>query len=237
MSQKFKPFRIGIVGGMGPRTDILLQQLIIEATPASKDQDHLQVLCFTNPKIPDRTQSLEQDDGRTYVYEIRKTARQLVKVGVDIIAIPCNTAHARIVKIQKNISVPILNMPRCAIEKLRNDHPTVLRVGVLATNGTMKAQIYEHALNEHGVTQIAPDSMDQASIMGLIYRIKTGDQTSVIDEMTHIVKRLAQRGARAVILGCTELSLFAPQLQQKLSMPLIDPLKEVAKVLVLKGAR
>ncbi len=57
-------FRIGIVGGMGPMAGVLLQKLIIEATPAEQDQDHLEVICFTNPHVPDRTRSLQEDDGK-----------------------------------------------------------------------------------------------------------------------------------------------------------------------------
>ena len=58
------PFRIGIVGGMGPMAGVYLQELIIEATPASRDQDHLEVVCFTNPHVPERMRSLAEDGGQ-----------------------------------------------------------------------------------------------------------------------------------------------------------------------------
>ena len=59
-----------------------------------KDQDHIQVVCFTNPKIPDRTNSLLKDGGKDYVKEVSKSLKVLAEAGANFLAIPCNTAHA-----------------------------------------------------------------------------------------------------------------------------------------------
>src|SRR3989344_2637505 len=88
-------FRIGILGGMGPMAGVALQKLIIEYTPASKDQDHIQVLCFTNPHIPDRTKSLKEDGGAKFLAAVAASTQVLEKAGVHCIVIPCNTSHAR----------------------------------------------------------------------------------------------------------------------------------------------
>ena len=89
-------YRIGIVGGMGPMAGVYLQQLIIEATPAERDQDHFEVVCFTNPHVPERMRSLAEDGGRRYAEAVRASARLLVHAGATHIVIPCNTAHARL---------------------------------------------------------------------------------------------------------------------------------------------
>lgn len=236
MSQKNKPFRIGIIGGMGPQTDVLLQKLIIEATPAKKDQDYFQVLCFSNPKIPDRTQSLEQDDGRRYVAAIRKTARALIGSSVNVLAIPCNTAHARLARIQQGLHVPIIDMVSVTARTLRTRYPTVQRVGILATDGTLRTQLYEHALAEVGITQCAPHIEDQKKIMGSIYRIKAGERVPAITILP-IIERLLKNNAEVVITGCTELSLLYPDLKMITSAPIIDPLRILAEHLVAAGLK
>lgn len=45
---------IGILGGMGPAATIDLFQKIVLNTPAIKDQEHLRIIIYNNPKIPPR---------------------------------------------------------------------------------------------------------------------------------------------------------------------------------------
>jgi aspartate racemase len=52
---------IGILGGMGPEATLDLYRHILQLTPATKDQDHIRVLIYSNPKIPDRTRAIESD--------------------------------------------------------------------------------------------------------------------------------------------------------------------------------
>ena len=132
------PFRIGIVGGMGPLAGVYFQQLLIEATPAQRDQDHFQAVCFTNPHVPERMRSLAEDGGRRYADAVRASARLLVAAGVTHIAIPCNTAHARLAEIQRGVDVPIVNMVALALHALVAEHGHGQRVGLLATVGTIE---------------------------------------------------------------------------------------------------
>src|SRR3989338_5962358 len=143
-------FRIGIIGGMGPLAGVLLQRLIIEATPATKDQDHIQVVCFTNPKIPDRTLSLQKDGGASFLKGLIESGKLLADSGVDMIAIPCNTAHAKAEALQKYLSCPVINMISLSAEYIARNFPEVKRIGILATDGTLATELYQEALAEHG---------------------------------------------------------------------------------------
>ena len=134
-----KPYRIGILGGMGPEAGILLQTLIIQETPAKKDQDHLEVFVYTNPHVPDRTQSLKEDGGDSYLKAVIDSLKLLEKGNVDILAIACNTAHARLPEIQKSIQTPILNMVELARQEIL---ATQGSVGILATDGTVSSGLF-----------------------------------------------------------------------------------------------
>src|SRR5688572_18739627 len=112
-------FRLGIIGGMGPAAGVLLQKLIIDATPAKTDQDHLEVVCFTNPHIPDRTAAFFEGKDLDWVEAIIESGKLLISAGATLLALPCNTAHMHIDKIQKALSVPLLDSIRLTVDFLR----------------------------------------------------------------------------------------------------------------------
>ncbi|OHA00656.1 MAG: hypothetical protein A3C07_04360 [Candidatus Sungbacteria bacterium RIFCSPHIGHO2_02_FULL_47_11] len=223
--------RIGIIGGMGPMAGVLLQKLIIDATPAETDQDHLQVVCFTNPKIPDRTRSLTADGGKTYIAAIRDTAQALIKMGVTILVIPCNTAHARFEEIQNGLAVPIFNMVQASVDYIAKKYGPRRRVGILVTDGLLEAKTYQTALCEYNLNPIIPSPYHQQRLMRSIYNIKKGEQKSVLKEIQNAISELAGNGAETVLLGCTELSLYFEQLQKE-QIPIEDPLRVAAQQLV-----
>ncbi len=213
---------------------VLLQRLIIEATPAMRDQDHIPVVCFTNPQIPDRTMSLAGDDGRQFVAATRATVRTLLRAGATMVAIACNTAHARLPNIQQGFRVPFVNMIDLVATELEQFYPRARVIGVLGTTGTLQSGIYEQALRAIDRRVILPDVSAQEACVRLIYRIKErGVDAAAHSELRQLVVALEVQGATAVILGCTELSLaYQPQASAHL---VIDPLRLLAKKLVTEA--
>lgn len=230
------PFRIGIVGGMGPMAGVYLQQLIIEATPASRDQDHLEVVCFTNPHVPERMRSLAEDGGRRYAEAVTASAVLVERAGASCIAIPCNTAHARLPQIQAGVGVPIVNMIEVGLETLVAEHGTSRPVGLLATVGTLNERVYEDAPAGRGLTWLRPDADDQAQVADVILAIKVGRAGEVQERFRDVARRLVERGAGLILVGCTELSMIAAALGP-LGVPIIDPLRLLAARLVALGLR
>ena len=191
------PFRIGIVGGMGPLAGVYLQQLIIEATPARKDQDHFQVVCFTNPHVPERMRSLAEDGGRRYAEAVRASARLLVGAGVSHIVIPCNTAHARLAEIQRGVDVPIVNMVELALQALVAEHGRGQRVGLLATVGTIEQRVYQDGLPGAALEWVLPDEGDQRRVSEAILAVKVNEGPRVADGPARRGPRAGRRGAPA----------------------------------------
>jgi len=216
-------YRIGIVGGMGPMAGVLLQKLIIENTPVTKDQDHIEVVCFTNPHIPDRTKSLREDNGEKYVAAIVDSIRILERAEVDCILIPCNTAHAKFDDIQRTTQIPIVNM----IEKTQRNIRAlgVHSVGLLATDGTIASGVF----TSNDILQVLiPSATEQQELMDLIYGIKAGkdNDRATASKLKRLVESFQKRGAEKVILGCTELSLYAGYFENGV---VIDPLRILAE--------
>lgn len=216
---------------MGPLAGVYLQQLIIEATPAGSDQDHFQVVCFTNPHVPERMRSLAEDGGRRYADAVRATALLLASAGATHIVIPCNTAHARLAEIQRGVDVPIVNMVGLAVHELLRQHGSGHRVGLLVTVGTRNERVYEKAVPDAPLEWILPDEDDQRRVSDAILAIKVNEERRVAGDLLDVARALVRRGADILMVGCTELSMCLDALEPA-GVPLVDPLRLVARHVV-----
>ncbi|SMG28189.1 amino acid racemase [Paraburkholderia susongensis] len=210
-TQPQRQFRIGVVGGIGPAATVDFMGKLVRNTPAARDQDHLKVIVEQNPQIPDRTEALlgDGDDPTLALYAACKT---LEEGGADLIAIPCNTAHAFVERIQPALRAPIVNMPACTADYLREAFPGLREVGVLGTSGTLASRVYEKALAARGFAQIAPSPSAQARLMNAIYGpkgAKAGYLTGeCCDDLAAAVDDLVAQGVQVIVLACTELPLM-----------------------------
>lgn len=206
-----KAFKIGVVGGVGPAATVDFVDKIVRNTKAAKDQDHIKLVVEQNPQIPDRTENLI-GNGTDPTIGLYSTCKKLEAADADIIAIPCNTAHAFVERIQPYLGIPVINMLTATIEHIQATLPKTAAVGLLATNGTVKSGIYAEAAAKAGITLLVPDDEYQARVMNAIYGergVKAGFtagecRTNLLSAVSH----LAERGVSAVILGCTELPLI-----------------------------
>jgi len=207
-------FKVGVVGGVGPAATVDFMHKVVRGTPASRDQDHIKLLVEQNPQIPDRTDNLI-GDGPDPTVSLYATCKKLEEGDVDIIAIPCNTAHAFVERIQPYLNVPIVNMLTVTVEYLLASFPGVHEIGVLATSGTIASGVYQKALEAHGLTQILPTEASQKRVMNAIYGahgVKAGYTTGeCIDDIMAAVDDLTLRGVKVIVLGCTELPLLLSQ--------------------------
>lgn len=215
---------IGILGGMGPLATAELFRRIVLKTPAGRDQEHPRVIIYNNPKIPDRTAFIidEGEDPRPALVE---SARKLEEWGADFILMPCNTAHFFEETIRQAVRIPLVSMVEETAEYVRR--MDIKKVGLLATDGTIKGMVYHRALLKRGVKIALPDRKGQKDVMRAIYEgVKTGN-LGLGRELFLRTARKLQRRSEGVIAGCTEVSVVLRQ--EDLKVPLIDPLDVVAE--------
>ena len=224
---------IGILGGMGPEATIDLFYKIIKFTPAEKDQDHLRIIIDNNPKIPDRTAAI-LGKGEDPLPALQETARNLEKAGADFIIIPCNTAHYFLPLIQKSVKIPILNMIEEAAKETQQRIPQIQKVGLLASIGTYKTEIYHQQFKKFNIEVISPEEKDKEEVMKAIYAVKAGNLSEEIRKnILKIAQKLIDKGAEAIIAGCTEIPLILKE--GDVSVPIIDPTQVLAKAAVQKA--
>ena len=216
---------VGVLGGMGPDATARLFQLLIEATPAMRDQDHLRILVDNNPKIPDRPAAILGQGIDPFPY-LEASARTLEAAGADFLVMPCNTAHYWLGRLRQCVGVPILDMVAETATAVREHTPAVERIGLLATAAALRVHLYQEALSQGNITVIEATPAEQEGIAATISGIKAGNRAIGIG-LTRIGRSLLDRGARGLILGCTELSLIDEM--RELGCPLFDPLAIVAR--------
>ena len=196
--------KLGILGGMGPLATYNLYKNIIDATPAKKDQDHIDMVILNASYIPDRTAGI-LDGGESPLPYLSDGCKILENAGCDIIAIPCNTSHYFYDELQENCRVKILNMIDLVAERL--EEQGMSSVFLMATAGTVKAGIYKKYLSKRNIDILPSDEDEIELIMKAIYDIKAGIAIDLSDIIT-VVKKYYALGCKKIILGCTELSLI-----------------------------
>jgi aspartate racemase len=206
---------LGIIGGVGPMATAYFMELIINKTPAATDQDNLPMIVFNDPQIPDRTDFILGRSDQNPVPEMAKVARWLERAGADYIAIPCNTAHFFYDEICSSVDVPVLNIMRETTALLTRSGFSGGKVGLMATEGTVRSGVFQDYLSEDGIDVIEPDEADQAIVSSLIYDQVKQNKPYDADAFLAVASRLRERGADAVIVGCTELSVIYQDLREK----------------------
>ena len=204
-------FRLGVLGGMGPQATNTFYQFVIDRTEASADQEHINTLILSDTDIPDRTAAIlgTEEQRRALIAQLTKSARLLEQAGCTVLAVPCNTSHYFLDRVQQEIRIPILHMIRETAAELKA--MGVRRVGVLGTDGTIRSGIYQKELSALGLETVAPSPAAQKQVMSLIYDdIKSG-RLGDPAKFRAVHQDLLDRGCDCGVLACTELSVFSRQ--------------------------
>ena len=174
------PRRIGILGGMGPAAAIDLQAKVLAATPAATDREHLPVVVWNVPQVPDRVAAV-LGTGPSPLPAMIEGARALEAAGCEAFAVACNTAHHWAGELAASVGIPLLHIADAAVDALARRPVPPMRVGLLATRGTLAAAFYGERLARHGFDWIVPTDEEQDRFVAeAIARVKAGDTAGAL---------------------------------------------------------
>ena len=200
---------IGIIGGMGPEATADLYLKIIKNTKAKKDQDHFRVIIDSNVKIPDRTQAILHN-GEDPTPVLIETAKNLEKLSVDVACIPCITAHYFYNAVQESVDYKIINIIEELVKYIKKNYPTIKKVGVLSTTGTIKTKLFNQYLEDY-IIIYPTEKIQEKNVMEAIYGedgIKSGGKPGFAKKLLEEAgEKIIERGAEVIIAGCTEIGL------------------------------
>jgi len=221
---------LGVIGGLGPMATAYFMQLVIDMTDAVTDQEHIPMVIYNCPQIPDRTSYLLGNTSDNPGPQIIECGRKVECAGVDCIAIPCITAHALFPEIEKELDTPVLHAIRETAEYLKKEG--IQRVGLEATDGTVQTGVFQKELERQGIEVVLPSKEKQEMIMHIIYNnVKAGRRVDM-ERFGQVEEELQQKGAEVIILGCTELSMVCRD--EKIGHGYLDAMEVLARAAVLR---
>jgi aspartate racemase len=219
--------RIGILGGMSPESTVEYYQYITHSyTDRFGDYGYPEIIIYSVSFQPYVDWPL-QDRWDLVAQGLSEAAQKLEAAGADFIVIATNTMHLVFDQVQASVSVPMLSLLDAVGEAILGRRSGDLAqqmktVGLLGTKFTMEKTFYQDALVQRGITVLVPDKEDREYVNAVIYDELVAGQ--IRDEsragFVAIIKRLAERGAEGVILGCTEIPLLVSE--EDAGMPLFD---------------
>lgn len=220
---------IGILGGMGTVATQHLLQKIIGLSKAKKDQDFPPFILYNYPQIPDRTEAILGKSKKPAKFLI-KGLKKLEAAGASPLAMDCNSAYAFYNDIKKKVKTKTINLIDETSKKLAKKYPGIKKIGILATTGALKAELYEKSLAKLGNFKFVYPM--QKEIMELIYGkkgIKANNLTQS-KKLSKILSALEKKGAEATIIGCTDLSTLISEKNAKFR--LIDSTATLAEIII-----
>ncbi|HZV85433.1 MAG TPA: amino acid racemase [Brevundimonas sp.] len=208
---------LGVLGGMGPAATVAFLARVQALTPASGDQDHIRILADINPQVPDRQRAPDAAEAM-----LGQMAMRLRDAGAQVLAMPCNTAHALTGGIRK-ARLPFIDMIEETAQAAVAEGAK--KVGVLATPGG--EALYTRVLQARGAKIVRLTGSDRQAIMACINAVKAGDTGEPPRaEMRRLAGALIAAGAEVVIAGCTEVPLLLGP--EDVSVPLVDSAEVLA---------
>lgn len=142
---------------------------------------------------------------------LARAAKQVEAAGADLLLLCTNTMHRVAIPIQDAVDIPLLHLADATAEVVRA--AGLDTVGLLGTAFTMEQDFYRDRLASHGLTVLVPEAADRALVHAVIYDelcrgvVREGSRAAYVE----VIDRLVTRGARGVVLGCTEIELLVRQ--------------------------
>ena len=233
---------IGILGGMGTQAGLDFCNKLAMLNRGRIDQEYPLFILYNKSNIPGRPESIGTHTGNfsdnpkkpsdiikynKVLKSLLEGCRSLEKSGCKFIVIPCNTAHYWYDDLKKKIKIPIINMPKEVLLHTRKLCRKNSKIGLLATEGTLKTKIYEKLFkNEYKLITPLHD-LQIKSVNKTIKHVKMGNIKLAEKSIKPAINYLVKNNCKKIILGCTELPIaifaFKSLKSVKMSKLYLDP--------------
>ena len=197
-------YKLGVIGGMGPLATVKFYDKVVLNTDAHNDNEHIDLVVLNHSTMPDRTRCIIEKKDLEFLNVIKKDLEILDNIGVDVVAIPCNTSHYFYDEFSKYTNLKIINMIEETILEIKKRG--VKQVAVFGTIGTLNSKVYDKYAQKYGIEVKELSAEDKNSVMDIIYNIK---ETNNLEnkEFIEILNKYCDKDTIGII-ACTELSLL-----------------------------
>ncbi len=199
---------IGLIGGMSWESSLEYYRILNQATRAQCGGLHSAKIIMFSVDFADLATLQHQGDWAEISDILVEAAQKLQMAGASMVLICANTMHRVADAIEARISIPLLHIADVTAAAVKAQG--MQRVGLLGTKFTMAEGFYRDRLSSHHLDVLVPDIAGQEAIHQIIYDELCQGQFTATSRQTVLAlcEQLANAGAEAVILGCTELELL-----------------------------
>ncbi len=213
---------IGILGGMGTQAGLDFCNKLAILNRGKIDQEYPLFLLYNKSNIPGRPESIGTQTKTLSNKSINKSSLEkynkvlkslfkgcklLEKNKCKFIVIPCNTAHYWFDDLQKKINIPIINMPKEVFKFTKQKCKKNSKVGLLATEGTLKTRIYKKIFEKDYELIEPSQNLQKSSVNKAIKFVKMGNVKAAAKAIKPAINSLIKMKCKKIILGCTELPI------------------------------
>ncbi|MBU8920606.1 MAG: aspartate/glutamate racemase family protein [Bacteroidales bacterium] len=203
---------IGLLGGMSWESTVGYYRAINEGIKKALGGLHSAKIILNSVDFDPIEKLQHKGDWSGTAKILSEAALGIQAAGADFLLICTNTMHKVAPEIEKVVKIPLLHIADATAELLAEKGITT--VGLLGTSFTMEQDFYKGRLTDkHGLKVLVPDDADRNIVHNVIYgELCLGQKVeSSRAEYLRIIERLAEQGAEAVILGCTEIGMLVDQ--------------------------
>lgn len=202
---------IGMIGGMSWESTVTYYQIINRTVKERLGGFHSAKCLLYSVDFHEIEECQSRGDWEKSADILAEAAASLERGGADFIIICTNTMHKVAERIRERISIPILHIAEVTAGELLDQK--IDTVALLGTKYTMEQDFYKEKLTGRGIRVMVPEAEDRERINDIIYNelclgIVSGDSKQ---QLLSIIGELVGKGARGVILGCTEIGLLVNQ--------------------------
>jgi aspartate racemase len=212
---------IGLIGGMSWESTIPYYRQINETIKQRLGGLHSAKIILYSVDFHEVEQLQRAGDWDSAGVLLAHAARTLESAGADLLVVCTNTMHKVAPAIEAAVAIPLLHIADPTAAAIKGEG--YAKVGLLGTRFTMEQDFYRDRLRErHGIEVLVPDQADRELVHRVIYEELCLGKV-LPESRAHylrVMAELAARGAQAIILGCTEISLLVDQRDS--TIPLFD---------------
>ena len=216
---------IGILGGMGTQAGLDFCNKLAKLNKGKTDQQYPLFVLYNKSNIPGRPENLHKYN--KVLKSLLAGCKFLEKGKCKFIVIPCNTAHYWFDDLQKKTKIPIISMPKEVYNHSNKTCKKNSKIGLLATEGTLKTGIYNKFFDKKFKLINPSKSIQKNNVNMAIKFVKIGKIKEAEKALKPAVNYLLKMNCKKIILGCTELpiAIFAYKSfkKAKLSRIFMDP--------------
>ncbi len=203
---------VGLLGGMSWESTLAYYRAINEGVRNALGGLHSAKIVMYSVDFEPIEKLQHESDWEGTARILSEAAQGVQSGGADFLLICTNTMHRVAPQIEESIKIPLLHIADATAEVLVREG--IKTVGLLGTAFTMEQDFYKGRLSEkYGLNVLVPNEEDRQHVHGVIYQelclgnIRADSRT----EYLRIIDMLADQGAEAVILGCTEIGMLLSQ--------------------------